>query len=96
MTGEGLSQRTTLKNLEELYLGNTRINDDDLAIVAMAFPKLKKPRISRTQISCHELEYVAKMSNLTEVYAFEFPEFHQARRSGSVADQAVQTMASGK
>lgn len=67
VTGEGLSLLTPLKNLEDLSLEGTLIDDSTLTTVASAFPELRKLHISRTQISSDGLKHVGKINSLTEL-----------------------------
>ncbi len=64
---EGLSKLGGLKDLEELYIGNTLVNDASLRVIADSFPKLKKLRTAASQVSDEGAKHIARMSNLEEL-----------------------------
>lgn len=72
---EGLSKLSGLTNLEELYAGNTLVNDDSLKVIAENFPKLKKLRVAFDQVSDEGATHIAKLSNLEELDISENSQF---------------------
>lgn len=64
---DGLRQLSDLKNVEELYIGNTLVNDESLEVIAQNFPKLKKLRVAASQVSDEGAKHIAKLSNLEEL-----------------------------
>lgn len=66
-SAEGLSELSNLKEMQELYIGNTLVNDESLKVIAESFPKLKKLRAAASQVADEGLVQIAKMSNLEEV-----------------------------
>lgn len=63
---EGLSALTALKDLEELYVAGTIVDDDSCTVIA-DFPKLKKLRLARNQVSDDALETLSKCALLEEL-----------------------------
>ena len=63
---DGLSALSDLQDLEELYVGGT-ITDDHTCSVIAEFPKLKKLRLSRNQISDAALETLSKCPLLEDL-----------------------------
>ena len=61
-----LAKLAGLKDLEELYMAETLIGDEGLAVLGQ-FPKLKKLRISRTQIGDAGLAHLSKISTLADL-----------------------------
>ena len=66
-SADGISELSNLKNLEELYIGNTLVDDDSLQVVATHFPKLKKLRVAASQVSDEGAKHIASLSNLVEL-----------------------------
>jgi Leucine-rich repeat (LRR) protein len=64
--GENLPDLAPLQNLEELYLAKTLIDDTSLAALKQ-HPKLKKIRISQTQITDAGIEQLTALTNLTDL-----------------------------
>ena len=64
--GENLPDLAPLQNLEELYLAKTLIDDTSLAALQQ-HPKLKKIRISQTQITDAGIEQLTALTNLTDL-----------------------------
>ncbi len=65
--GEGLQHLSNCKKIEELYLAETLVADEDLAKLVL-FPKLKKLRISKlSQVTGAGLEHVAKIEGLIDL-----------------------------
>jgi len=66
-SAEGLEKLIALTNLEELYVGNTLIDDAALGVTARQFPKLKKLRAAASQISDLGMSELERMTNLEEL-----------------------------
>lgn len=64
--GENLLDLAPLQNLEELYLAKTLIDDTSLAALKQ-HPRLKKLRISQTQITDAGLEHLTALTHLTDL-----------------------------
>ncbi|MEC7564817.1 MAG: hypothetical protein VX738_03955 [Planctomycetota bacterium] len=64
--GENLTDLAPLQSLEELYLAKTLIDDDSLKAIQQ-HPKLKKLRISQTQITDAGLEQLTTLTHLTDL-----------------------------
>lgn len=63
---DGLKQLPELKNLEELYLAKTLVDDEALAVLVQ-FPKLKKLRVSQSQVSGAGLAELKNLPNLEDL-----------------------------
>ena len=63
---DGIAALTGLTNLEELYVGGTIVDDDSCSVVA-GFPKLKKLRLARNQVSDIALETLSACTLLEEL-----------------------------
>ena len=63
---DGLAALTGLKDLEELYVAGTIVDDDSCKLIA-GFPRLKKLRLARNQVSDSALETLSACSSLEEL-----------------------------
>lgn len=63
---DGLAALTGLKDLQELYVGGTIVDDDSCRVIA-SFPNLRKLRLSRDQVSDAGLEILSDCSQLEEL-----------------------------
>ncbi len=63
---DGLSALTRLTELEELYVAGTVVDDDSCKLIA-GFPKLKKLRLARNQVSDAGLDTLSVCSMLEEL-----------------------------
>ncbi|MEJ7592016.1 MAG: hypothetical protein WKF77_10740 [Planctomycetaceae bacterium] len=63
---DGLAALTGLKDLEELYVAGTIVDDDSCKLIA-GFPLLKKLRLARNQVSDAALETLSVCSALEEL-----------------------------
>ena len=63
---DGLAALTGLKDLDELYLAGTIVDDDSCRLIA-EFPLLKKLRLARNQVSDAALEILSTCSALEEL-----------------------------
>lgn len=63
---DGLAALTGLKDLEELYVAGTIVDDNSSKLIA-GFPKLKKLRLARNQVSDASLETLSACSSLEEL-----------------------------
>lgn len=63
---DGLAALTGLKELEELYVAGTIVDDDSCKLIA-GFPQLKKLRLARNQVSDAGLETLSACSSLEEL-----------------------------
>ena len=63
---DGITALAGLTELEELYLAGTIVDDDTCKVIAQ-FPKLKKIRLSRNQVSDAGLEVLSVCSGLEEL-----------------------------
>ena len=63
---DGLAALTGLKDLEELYVAGTIMDDDSCKLIA-GFPLLKKLRLARNQVSDAGLETISVCSSLEEL-----------------------------
>lgn len=63
---DGIAALTGLANLEELYVGGTIVDDDSCSVIA-GFPKLKKLRLARNQISDIALNTLSECKQLEEL-----------------------------
>ena len=63
---DGLAALTGLKDLEELYVAGTIVDDDSCQLIA-GFPRLKKLRLARNQVSDSALETLSACSSLEEL-----------------------------
>ena len=63
----GLAKLSGLTDMQELYLGNTLVNDRSIKVIAEQFPKLKKLRAAASQVSNQGIETIATIKDLEEL-----------------------------